>query len=236
MIAAQGTPPTVIPPSTAEYIKVYNRAARNGDAILSIHASRELYNSWHHAREAAQQFATQTHIAVIDSQTICTAQGLLVRLAAESIGKVDNFDQLVRKVRGGVERVYSLYYVENLSYLLHHKILSPSHGILGMMLGIKPFLTIEEGRLLPIEKVRSRLQAVERMLEFMTEFEDVHETVLIQPKPGHTEQMRLLLERLSQELPNRRFSTTSYTASLAALIGTDAHGLVILEDEFDDEL
>lgn len=234
LIAGQPIPPTVTPPSTAEYVEVYKRLARTSDGIISIHASREIYSSWQNARAASQQLGGQLEIAVIDSQTLCAGQGMLVKVALKAAKEEPTFDDMIRVVRGAVERVYSVYYVETIDYLLHNKIMTESHAILGTYLGIKPFLTVEEGRLMPIEKVRTRAQAVEQLAEFLVEFTDLEDMVMVQHRPHMSEQTRMLQDRLALEFPGRHFPYTTYSTSLAALIGADATGLVVLEEEMDD--
>jgi DegV family protein with EDD domain len=233
LIAEQQTPPVVSAPSEAEFVRAYNKAARVSDAIISIHASREMSKSWHHARRAAQQLSGNSEIAVVDSQTLCAAQGMLVKVAAEGLATMDTFDHLVRAVRGAVERVYAVYYVDSVHYLLHSKIISAGHGILSAMLGVKPMLTIEEGRLIATEKIRTRIQAVERIAEFISEFDSVQDGVILQHKPMLTEQTRLLQERLALDYPSRQFPYGLYGTTLAALIGVDASGFVLLEREGD---
>lgn len=235
LIGEQSTPPLVTPPSEADFVRAYNKAARNSDAILSIHGSREMFQSWHHARRAAQQLSGNSEIALIDSQTLCAAQGLLVKVAAEALSTTETFDALVRKVRGAVERVYAVYYVESVNFLLHNKIIAPSHSILSSMLGVKPFLTIEEGRLVATEKVRTRVQAVEHIVEFAEEFDDIQDGMILQYKTSITEQTRMLQERLAVKFPERAFPYSLYSASMAALIGVDGSGFALLEDEMDSD-
>jgi DegV family protein with EDD domain len=225
------TPPLVISPAEADFVRAYNKAAKNSDAIISIHASREMFSSWQNARRAAQQLSGNSEIAVIDSRTLCAGQGMLVKVAAEAMATTDVFDNLVRKVRGAVERVYSVYYVESVNFLLHSKIISVGHSILSAMLGLKPFLAVEEGRLVATEKIRTRSQAVERIVEFAVEFDAVQDAVILQHRPGVTEQTRMLHERLAVEFPGREFPHSLYSPALAAIIGVDASGFVLLEDE-----
>jgi len=232
LISKQSVAPTVTPPSVAEYVEVYKQLSRNHDLIVSIHASREIFSSWHNAHEAAQQLAGHCEILVIDSQQLCAAQGLLVRAAVRIIEKEDKLEDIERRVRGAVDRIYSIYYVESIDFLTQNKIMAPSHGVLGELLGIRAFLTIEEGALVTIEKVRTRGQAVERLCEFAVEFIDVEEAIILQHKQHISEQARMLQDRLTQEFSGRTFPTSIYGASLASLIGADATGVVILEDEW----
>lgn len=234
LIATQPYAPLVSPPSEAQYVEAYNRVARNFDAIISIHASREIYGSWANAMGAARQIGGNIPIAVIDSQTICAGQAMLVKAATRAIEQGGTLDDMVRSVRGAVERIYSCYYVESVNYLLQNKIMTPSHTILGAMLGIKPFLGIEHGHMIPMEKVRTRAQAVDRLVEFVVEFADIEDVVILQHKSYLSEQTRMVQDRLAVEFPGQYFPYALYGPSLAALIGADATGVVILEKESKD--
>ncbi|GAB4528307.1 MAG: DegV family protein [Anaerolineae bacterium] len=230
-IARQGTPPTLTTPSVEEYAALYAQLARTHEAIISIHASREMYSNWQNASLAAQQI---DKVHVVDSQVTCVALGMLVQVALQAVDAGKSADEVVRIVRGAAERVFSMYYVETVDYLHHHHILTPSHSILGAMLGVKPLLGLENGRLVPTEKMKTRVQGVERLVEFAVEFTDVEDAVIVQPKTTATEYTRQLQERLALDFPDRTFPVMVYSASLGALIGTDALGIVILEEEMPD--
>lgn len=231
MFSHQPYAPLIHVPTQADYLAVYDRLAHEYDAIISIHTSRDILTSWQNARAAAQQVMGRCEIAVIDSRTISAAQGMLVRLAARILPTAGSVEEVVRQLRGAIDRLYSVYYVEATDFLMQNRIMTPSHSILGMMLNLKPVLTVEEGRLVPMEKVRTRIQAIERLVEFAIEFTSFDDALIVQHRAGMTDQTRMLNDRLSAEFPDRRFPSTLYGASLAALIGSDATGLVILESE-----
>jgi DegV family protein with EDD domain len=241
LMAHQAYAPVITPPSTTEYLEVFDRLARMGSAgIISIHTSRDITTSWSSAKEAAEQLSGHCKIEVIDSGSISTGQALLVNRAIRAINAGADFDEVVRVARGAADRVYSVYYTETMDFLIQNKIMSPSHGILGTMLNIKPFVTIENGKISLIEKVRSRIQAIERLVEFASEFSDIEEMVILQhhserARSHHNEQTRMLQDRLAVDFPDRTFAASLYGPSLAALIGVDATGLVILESEFNKE-
>src|SRR5690606_2996593 len=209
--------------------------ARQARAIISIHASREISPSLGMARRAAQQVAGNCRIVVVDSETVSVGQAMLVRVAVRAAQEQDTLEDVVRVVRGAVERIYTVFYTESMDYLLQSRIMSPSHTILGAMLGIKPFLSVENGRLQPMEKVRTRAQAIERLVEYAVEFSDIEDMVILQHKPFMSEQTRMLQERLAVEFPGRHFPYGMYGPSLAALIGADATGLAILESEIEKD-
>ena len=234
LIGQQPTAPKITPPTTEEYMQTYVRLMRDNDAIISIHSSRELSNSWLNAKTAAQQVMGQCPIVVIDSQTLCAAQGMLIQVAARAAAQGDALDDVVRQVRGAIDRIYAIYYLDSIDFLRHNRIMSTSHFILGTMLGIKPLMTIEDGVLVPIEKVKTRNQAIERLVEFATEFAHIEDIVILQSRPRFNDQIRALQDRLALEFPGQHFPYTVYSASLACLIGAHATGIVILENETDE--
>jgi len=234
LIARQSTLPMVTSPSTADFVEVYKQLIRSHDAIISIHPSRELFPSWLNAKVAAQQLVGQCEIIVVDSQTLCAAQGMLVQAAVKALTENKSTEDIVRLVRGAIDRVYALYYVETIGSLRQSKIISPSHIILGTLLGIKPLLTVENGVLTLIEKVKTRNQAVERLVEFAAEFVNIEDIVILQAKSRFNDQTRILQDRLTLEFPGRHFPFAVYSASLACLIGTDATGVVVLERETEE--
>ncbi len=230
LMAQSSTPPNVTAPSVEDYTRAYAQALRDAESVISIHASRELSRSWANAQQAAQPLGSHNKVVVIDSQTLGAAQGLLVKLALALQHQPDSFEAKVRQVRSAINRVYSVYYVENLAFLMHHGLLSEPHTILGTILGIKPFLTIEDGQFVPIEKVRNYTQAIDRIVEFVTEFDDIAEGLIVQATRDTHEATYLLQERLTLEFPKHDFPHITYNPSTAAIIGPDALGMVVLED------
>ncbi|MBL8144900.1 MAG: DegV family EDD domain-containing protein [Anaerolineae bacterium] len=235
MIALRSSTPSVSPPSVSDYAAVYGRLSAEYDAILSIHASREISESWARAREAAHPYQGRCPIHVIDSQSISAGEAILARAALRALDIGDPAESVARMVRGAVDRLYAIFFTEQSDFLLHNGIMEPAQAILASMIGIKPILTIENGVLTPMEKVRTRSQAIERMVEFAVEFTEIEDAAIIGPRPGPSDAARSLQDRLSAEFPSRPFPYMMYGASLAALIGADATGLILLEEE-DDEL
>jgi DegV family protein with EDD domain len=233
LIKSQSKPPKLDAPTTEDYAKLYTNLSRTYDSVISIHTSRELTKSWENARRAAQQVKDSIEIEVVDSRSVCAGQGMLVRVAGQAVTDQLSFEDAVTKVRGAVDRLYSVYFVETLDFLQQNAILSDSRAILGAMLNIKPFISMEEGKPVVTEKVRTRSQAIDRMVEFLVEFEGLDDAMIVQNRTHITEQARILQDRLSSEFPGRHFPYAMYGAVLGVLLGGDATGVVVLESEIE---
>jgi fatty acid-binding protein DegV len=103
------------------------------------------------------------------------------------------------------------------------------------MLHLTPFLQREEGDLIPMETVRTPLQAVDKLVEFVAEFAAVENLVILQNTSYPTDQTRMLQDRLAAEFPGRSFPVMMYGPSLASMIGPDGMGVVVYEGEEEEE-
>jgi DegV family protein with EDD domain len=173
-------------------------------------------------------------IAVIDSQTTSAALGILIQEAAEAARRGALLEEVVRIVHGVIPRLYCVCYVETLDYLRRIDLIGEAQAILGTMLGVKPFLTIEGGELITMEKVLTRSQAVDRLMEFVAEFTRVEKLVILQNTPGITDQTRMLQDRLTIQCPDLHPPVMLYEPLLATMIGPDGMGMVVYEGVEDD--
>jgi len=231
-MAKMGASPLVHSPSVENYLDLLGKLSTTGKPIIVITSSREMFGSWANARLAKQQLGNE-NIHVVDSQTVCAGQGMLVKVAVRAIADGQPAHEVVRLVRGASERIFTLYYSESLQPKTHGQVMGDSHALLGMLLNVKPFFAIENGRLLTVEKVRTRSQALERLVEFAIEFTDIEDILISQYKVAITEQTRQLQDRLAAEFPKYKFPYALYGATLASKIGTEAIGIVILEREIE---
>jgi DegV family protein with EDD domain len=219
-------------PSAQEYYRLFQAGAAQFDAILSIHTSAQMSASFANAQRAAERLAGSCPIALIDSRTMSVSQGLVVQAAVAASRTAPNFDALVRYTRAVAARVFAIYYVESTEAMLANHMLTAEHSILSSMLGVKPMLTFDEGHLVTTGKARTRSQVVEQLIEFASGFDSVEQAVIVQPESAQrSETTRLLINRLADLFPGQPITLCSYSPSLAALIGAQAGGLVILSAE-----
>ena len=233
-VLTEGTPPPVLEaPSVAAYTEVFTRLMRETDHLLVLPMAHGLSASFRNAELAAEALIGRCDIIVIDSMTTSVGLAFLAETAARAAETTSSLESVVRIVRGAVPRIYSVFYVETLDYLFRGHLIGEAQAILGKILGIKPFLTIEDGELVPMEKVRTRLQAVDKLIEFVTEFSDVRELVIVQNTPHITEQTRLIQDRLALEFGGKDFPVVMYGPSLGTHLGPDGVGIIVYEAEED---
>ena len=234
LMSRQDQAPRVIPPSENDYAEVYARLSHFCDAVISVHPSRELSESWRNGRLAAQQVNSGCEIAVIDSQSLCAGQGMLIRVAARAAQELDSAEEVIQTVRQAVNRIYSVYCVGDVSTLRAKGIMKPSHAILSAHLEIMPVVSLEEGQIIVIEKILSRGDVIERLVDFLVEFIELEDAVVLQDKKQISEETRVMQDRLALEFPGQHFPFTMYSATMASFLGAKAIGVAVLEKESDD--
>jgi DegV family protein with EDD domain len=153
--------------------------------------------------------------------------GLIVEAAARVAADGASLAEVVRIVRGMIPHMYSLILSESLVFLEAWGRLGPAQTLLGTMLGLKPIATMEDGDLLPIEKVRSYSRAIDKLFEFIIEFSHVEQMYLLQHE--FESEAAQLLERLELAFPEQEFPVIGYPPSLAVHIGPRALGVLVYE-------
>jgi fatty acid kinase fatty acid binding subunit len=214
-------------PSVSQMRSVFGRLAKVADKIVCIHTSASLSDVAEVARQSAASYAGRQRIVVLDTATTSVGVGLIVEAAARAAADGATLAEVVRIVRGMIPHMYSLILSESLVFLEAWGRLGPAQTLLGTMLGLKPIATMEDGDLLPIEKVRSYSRAVDKLFEFIIEFSRVEQMYLLQHE-FETEAAHLL-ERLELAFPDREFPVIGYPPSLAVHIGPRALGVLVYE-------
>ncbi len=234
LMARHVSPPKVRPPSENDYAELFTRLSHFCDAVISVHPSRELSESWRNGRLAAQQVNSGCEIAVVDSQSLCAGQGMLIRVAARAAQELGSAEDVIQTVRQAVNRIYSVYCIGDVSFLRANGLMKPSHAILSKHLEIMPFVSLEDGQIIVIEKIRGRADVIERLVEFLVEFTELEDAVVLQDQKRISEETRIMQDRLALEFPGQHFPFTMYSATMASLLGPRATGVAVLEKESDD--
>ncbi|MBN1955781.1 MAG: DegV family protein [Anaerolineae bacterium] len=221
--------PFVVGPTADQMQQVYQQITRSTNLILSIHSAAPLSATYDNACAAADAFLGRCDIIVMDSQSTSLGLGILAREAAKMAQAGQNLGEIVRCIRGMIPRIYVVMVTDSLDYLERSGRISKSQCILGSMLGIKPFLAIEDGEIIPTEKVRSRDKGLDKLVEFAGEFTRIEEMAILQSTSYPTDETLLLRERLESFFPGKPFPIIVYGPLLASHVGPDGMGLVAYE-------
>ncbi len=221
--------PVAFPPSVEDFLAVYSKLSKTTDQIMSIHISSKLSKTCARAITASQAFLGRCEITVVDSLTTSLGLGILTTAAAQAAAQGQSLEEVEFLIRGMIPRIYIVFLAETLEYLERDGRIGQAQALLGTMLNIKPFLTIEDGEIIPLEKVRDREGAVDKLFEFVGEFSQIEQMAILQSTPEPIEETKMLIERLETIFPKIKPPILVYGPVLACHVGPNGLGVIVYE-------
>jgi DegV family protein with EDD domain len=166
---------TTSQPSVGDFVSAYQPLLAEGREIISIHISAGISGTYQSALQARQQLIDQgaggERIEVMDSRTGCGAQGLLVLSAARAVENGASAAEALDAAEAARATLRIWFAVDTLEYLRKGGRIGAAQALVGSALQIKPILTLQE-EITPVERVRTRRRAIERMVDHAKERRD----------------------------------------------------------------
>ena len=158
--------PSTSQPTPGDFVEAYEGLA-GYDRILSLHIAGKLSGTLESARTAARTLGDE-RVRTIDSESASAAiaiLGLAIQRRLERGTTDDQVDALVERYR---REAGLLFTVDTLEYLARGGRIGRARAWAGELLNIKPILSIDDGEVLPVKRVRGNRKA---FLEFAAAFE-----------------------------------------------------------------
>jgi DegV family protein with EDD domain len=219
--------PFLEPPQLEDFQRAYGRLLTDTDQVLSLHLSSRISRTAQVAQEAAKAFLGRSKITVIDSHTISWGLELLVSFAAQAVERGATAEDIVRLVRGTIPHIYMVFFADSTDFAGYQGRLGRIRTQADTLAGLKPLLIMEEGEILPMERVRVRGKPTERLLEFVSEFARFDRATILRGRLSDGAQS--LFEHLLEAFPEKRLDIKPYGLALATCVGPDALGIGVYE-------
>ena len=223
--------PLLIPPSPQDFIHLYTRLSRKYDSILVLTISSLLSATMKHAMLAANQYNNCATVEVMDSQTTAIGLGMLVQLAAGTAAEGASLKEIDEQMRSSIPCIYMLFCIPELTYLAQLGQMDYAQALVAEMMGMLPIFAFEEGRLVPMEKVRSPRHLSEAFQDYMGEFDSPSQIALMRSPGRGRLRTSPLRQFVKDTFPGAVFSEHPLQPHLAALFGPKSIGLVVLESQ-----
>jgi fatty acid kinase fatty acid binding subunit len=163
---------TTSQPSVGDFVTVYEPLLGQGKEVVSIHISAGISGTCEAARQARDQLEADgkggERIHVFDSRSGAGAQGLLALAAAKAAAGGASGAEAMEATQRARDTLKIWFAVDTLEYLRKGGRIGAAQAWLGSALQIKPILTLEE-EITPVERLRTRRRAFERMIEYARE-------------------------------------------------------------------
>ena len=216
-------------PAPAEFAATYRAAlAAGATEVVSVHLSRELSGTWDAARLAAEEVGPE-RVRVVDSRATAMGLGFAVLAAADvSDGGADG--AAVEAAAADVAaRCRVFFCVDTLDRLRRGGRIGAAAALVGGALAVKPLLHVAQGRIVPLEKVRTTGRAAQRMLDLAVRAAGEGPADVAVHHLGAAERAEELAARLRERLPRVvRLLVSEVGAVIGAHAGTGLLGIVVV--------
>ena len=166
-LRSASTLPTTSQPSIGDFLAVYEPLLAAGNEIVSIHLSGGISGTYASALQAREQLGERgARVHVLDSETGCGGQGLMLLAASAAIHRGADAAAAAAQARAARAALTVWFALDTLEYLRRGGRIGGAQAWAASALRIKPILSFES-EIVPVERVRTSRRAFERLLALL---------------------------------------------------------------------
>lgn len=225
-LASSPVLPHTAQPSPAAFAEVYKELLLQGRQVCSIHISAKLSGTQQSALLARQDSGQEGDIAVVDSGWTSMGLGLIVLHAAKAAREGASLPELVRLVEELRGKIDLLLFCDTLEYLQRGGRIGRAAAFLGGLLKVKPIITLKDGEVAPVERVRTRSRALEHVWEWARGLPQLREFCILYS--GDSQDAREFHRKVREHFPQAQDYLVPVGPVIATHVGPGAVGIVVL--------
>ncbi|KKK36928.1 DegV domain-containing protein YitS [Mesobacillus campisalis] len=167
-----GNLPKTSQASPAGFKEAFTEMAVNKEQGIYIAFSSQLSGTYQTAVMISEQVKEEYpdfDLSIIDTKCASLGCGLVVMEAVKAAQAGKSKEEIVNDAVFMAQHMEHLFSVDDLDHLAKGGRVSRASAFLGGLLNIKPLLNVEDGKLVPLEKIRGRKKLLRRIIELVHE-------------------------------------------------------------------
>lgn len=221
-------------PSLEKIQEVFTTYAKQDITCIYLAFSSELsgtYQSSVLVKEEVKEAYPNSSLEIIDTKCVSIGLGLVVIEAAKMAQDGETKEEILNRIAFLTKHMEHIFTVADLQYLVRGGRLSKVAGFIGGLLNIKPILNVEDGKLIPLEKIRGRKKVFQRIVEIMeTRGKDLKNQTIGISHGDDLESVDVLKEMITEKFGCKVFVVNSIGAAIGAHAGPGTLAICFLNE------
>jgi DegV family protein with EDD domain len=218
--------PKTSAPAPGVFKECYQKLAGK-DGIVSIHISSKLSGTYEAALAGKRDAGDSCRIEVINTFSVSMGVGLLAIVAAEAARNGATIDEVTKLVQDGADRLWIVALFDTLEFLQKGGRMGKAQAWLGSLLSIKPLLSVQEGEVVPIERVRTRSKAIDRIYEMLKDHLPANQLAVLYSTD--TNEADKLISHVKQSHPQQQIYLARFGPVLGTYMGPGGFAVITLD-------
>jgi DegV family protein with EDD domain len=211
--------PTTSQPTPGDFLAVYEELAPRYERILSLHIASNLSGTFQSAGTAAAQLGGD-RVRTIDSESASVAISMLALAIQRRLDRGTTDEEIDAFVARYLAEHGLLFTVDTLEFLARGGRIGRAKAFAGQLMNVKPILSISDGEVLPVKRVRGNRKAFQEFVDaLVTRTADSTELRVGIAHADAPERMAELEKMVRDLRPNAQIDMET---SLGAVIGAHA--------------
>lgn len=216
------TPKTAqVPP--ARFEEAFRKYADKNDSCIYLAFSSELSGTYQTAKLVADDILEKLpnfDLTIIDTKAASLGYGLIVKKAAELAAEGKTKEEILSVIDFYCSHMEHLFTVDSLEYLYRGGRVSKTSAFLGGLLNIKPILNVEDGKLVPLEKLKGRKKVLKRMIDIIKDRGDkLNEQCIAISHADDLETAETVRDFIKEEFGTKEFLINNIGCAIGAHVG-----------------
>jgi DegV family protein with EDD domain len=217
--------PTTSQPSVGAFETAFRAAAAHASHIVCPVISSRLSGTYQSAQIAAQNVSDIVKVEVVDSLSGSWGLGFQVLRAVDLADQGQDAATIAQTLRNETDRYYVVFFVETLEHLRRGGRITKAAQLVGTALKLRPLLRVDEGKVVPFERTRTRGKATQALVDFARDVDVAEELAVIYNTTP--DDARKLAEMVAPITPDRDVHVSQMGPVLGTHLGPDVLGIVV---------
>ena len=223
--------PTTSQPTPGDFLAAYEELGAY-ERILSIHIASNLSGTFQSAGTAAMQLG-DGRVRTIDSQSASVAITMLALAIQRRLDRGTTDDEVDELVGRYLREHGLLFTVDTLEFLARGGRIGRAKAFAGQLMNVKPILSIDDGEVLAVKRVRGNRKAVQEFVDTLQTQTVDSPSLRVGIAHADAPERMVALEKMVRDIrPQAQIEQeTALGAVIGAHAGPDTVGLFWFTDE-----